>query len=258
MTTEAATQATVGSLDALISARIHASDKPIGKVFDFYFEQRTWTVRYFVIDTRVWLPGRMVLIAPPSVEGADWDEGIVHMALTSDQIEHSPHVDSKVTISREHETMLAKYFGWLPYWESRPLPESISRSVAAEALPQDRIDLERNRKPESTLSAFKETLDYDLAAVDGEMGAMQDFLVDPQTWEIRYVTADIGTLFHKHLVVLSTDWLAGISWAQRQVRTKMTKDRIRSSPPMPEVIDRPYEIALHEHYSRPGYWTTDE
>ncbi len=247
----------LGGLNSLVSARIHAADKPIGRVEDSYFEQRNWTVRYLVIDTRIWLPGRRVLIAPAAVEAIDWAEQIVHLALTSEQVRNSPNVDSKVTISREHETMLAKYFGWLPYWEPSPLPESLSRSVAAEARPADRIELERTRKPESTLTAFKETLEYNLEAVDGKVGPVEDFILDPQTWQIRYVTADIGTVFHKRLAILSTQWLTGISWARRQVRVQMTKDRILNSPPMPEVLDRPYEIALHEHYSRPGYWEAE-
>ncbi|MCE5328364.1 MAG: PRC-barrel domain-containing protein [Planctomycetaceae bacterium] len=258
-TTQATVQTlTLASMRTLASARIHAADKPIGKVEDFYFEQRNWIVRYLVLDTHVWLPGRRVLVAPAAVEDIDWSQGEVHLALSREQVRNSPSVDDKVTISREHETMLAKYFGWLPYWESRPLPESLSRSVAAEARPEDRIELERHRKPESTLTAYRETLQYNLAAIDGEFGSVEDFLIDPQTWEMRYVTADVGTLFHKRLVMLSTDWLADISWARRQVRSKMTQDRIRSSPPVPEVIDRAYEIALHEHFARPGYWTSDE
>ena len=36
----------------------------IGKVKEFYFDDRHWTIRYLVADTGNWLTGRQVLISP--------------------------------------------------------------------------------------------------------------------------------------------------------------------------------------------------
>jgi uncharacterized protein YrrD len=36
----------------------------IGKVKEFYFDDRHWTIRYLVADTGKWLSGRQVLISP--------------------------------------------------------------------------------------------------------------------------------------------------------------------------------------------------
>jgi hypothetical protein len=36
--------------------RITAKDGEIGKLSDLLFDDRAWTIRYFVIDTRRWLP----------------------------------------------------------------------------------------------------------------------------------------------------------------------------------------------------------
>ena len=43
---------------------IEAMDGDIGSVQDLYFDDQTWTVRYLVVDTGTWLPGRQVLISP--------------------------------------------------------------------------------------------------------------------------------------------------------------------------------------------------
>src|ERR1700676_4307108 len=43
---------------------IEATDGSIGSVDDFLFSDDRWTVRWAVIDTGNWLPGRRVLLPP--------------------------------------------------------------------------------------------------------------------------------------------------------------------------------------------------
>jgi hypothetical protein len=56
------------SLSGYGGYRIGARDRELGKVRDFYFDDRYWIVRYIVVDTRSWLPGRKVLVSPQVVE----------------------------------------------------------------------------------------------------------------------------------------------------------------------------------------------
>lgn len=57
----------------LMGYRIEATDDEIGSVQDFYFDDETWTIRYLVVDTGGWLPGRSVLIAPEALDRPGWD-----------------------------------------------------------------------------------------------------------------------------------------------------------------------------------------
>ena len=50
----------------------HARDGEIGKVHSFLFDDDNWTIRYLVVDTGRWLPGRKVLIAPTALGRPDW------------------------------------------------------------------------------------------------------------------------------------------------------------------------------------------
>jgi hypothetical protein len=50
---------------------IGATDGDIGTVEDAYFDDRSWTVRYLVVDAGSWLSGRKVLISPSSISGVD-------------------------------------------------------------------------------------------------------------------------------------------------------------------------------------------
>jgi uncharacterized protein YrrD len=50
------------SLHRLLGFSIGATDGEIGHVKDFYYDDKTWTVRYLVVETGNWLFGRKVLI----------------------------------------------------------------------------------------------------------------------------------------------------------------------------------------------------
>ena len=47
----------------LIGKTVNALNGEIGSVDDLYFDDQTWSVRYLVVDTGKWLPGRKVLVA---------------------------------------------------------------------------------------------------------------------------------------------------------------------------------------------------
>ena len=51
------------SMSQLKNFTLAAADGEIGRVRDLYIDDETWTVRYLVLDTGNWLPGRRVLIS---------------------------------------------------------------------------------------------------------------------------------------------------------------------------------------------------
>ena len=48
--------------------RIHAEDGEIGHVEDFMIDDETWAIRYLIVDTRNWWPGKKVLVSPQWIE----------------------------------------------------------------------------------------------------------------------------------------------------------------------------------------------
>src|ERR1035441_8844884 len=80
-----------------------ASDGDIGCVKDFYFDDKTWVVRYLVADTGSWLSGRLVLVSPHAFGRYDRDGKTLHVGLTRKQIENSPPIDSHKPVSRQYE-----------------------------------------------------------------------------------------------------------------------------------------------------------
>jgi hypothetical protein len=51
---------------------IHATDGEIGHIEDFLIDDETWAIRYLVIDTRNWWPGKRILISPRWIERVGW------------------------------------------------------------------------------------------------------------------------------------------------------------------------------------------
>lgn len=54
-------------IKSLIGYTILATVGEIGKVKEFYFDDRTWTIRYLIVETGSWLFGRKILLAPEAL-----------------------------------------------------------------------------------------------------------------------------------------------------------------------------------------------
>jgi uncharacterized protein YrrD len=95
---------------------IQATDDRIGHVDDFIVDDEFWAIRYMVVDTRNWLPGRMVLVAPSWISEVDWGDKLVRVDLASEAIRQSPQFDPNEPINREYELQLYDFYGRPTYW----------------------------------------------------------------------------------------------------------------------------------------------
>ena len=82
---------------------ILASDGEIGDVYDLYFDDQSWNIRYLVVDTGKWLPGQKVLIAPVAIGEPDAVSRLLPVKLTKEQISNSPGTEMHKPVSRQHE-----------------------------------------------------------------------------------------------------------------------------------------------------------
>jgi hypothetical protein len=97
-----------------------------------------------------------------------------------------------------------------------------------------------------------------IRATDGDIGHLEDLLVDDDTWAIRYLVVNTSNWWGGHLVLMSPGWITDVSWPESSVSVDVTRRAVRDAPryePTAEV-DRLLEQAIYEHYDRPGYWIT--
>ena len=81
--------------------KLDGLDGEIGKVKDFYFDDRHWTIRYLVADTGNWLVANQVLISPYALNAVEKFEKDISVNLTKKQIEKSPSINSHKPVSRQ-------------------------------------------------------------------------------------------------------------------------------------------------------------
>ena len=65
---------------------VHATDGDLGHVENFLADDANWDIRYPVIATRNWWPGKHVQLAPFAVMEFDWSEHRINVNVTRDQV----------------------------------------------------------------------------------------------------------------------------------------------------------------------------
>lgn len=105
------------SLDEVEGYDIQATDGEVGHVEDLIVDDEDWTIRYFVVDTRDWLPGRKVLVSPAWLRELVWSDRRAVVDLTREQIEESPRYEPREPIYRAYEAELHEGYGHKGYWE---------------------------------------------------------------------------------------------------------------------------------------------
>jgi hypothetical protein len=238
----------------LESYKLHSREGEIGKVKEFYFDDHHWTVRYLVADTGNWLTGRQVLISPYALTAVNKEQRTITVDLTRKQIEDSPSLDSDKPVSRQFEEKYYGFYGWPMYWGG-PLMWG--------SYPNLLHDPEKMREPaphekagDPHLRSTQHVNGHLLQAIDGEIGHVEDFVIEDETWAIRYLIVDTGNWWPGKKVLVSPRWIQSVSWGQTKVFVDLSRDEIKRSPAYinEELFTRDYEEDLHQHYNRQGYW----
>lgn len=232
-----------------------AIDGEIGKVEEIYFDDSNWCVRYLVVNTGGWLMGRRVLISPVAVGEIDEQEGSLYIELSRDQIENSPPLTSDQPVSRQYEQEYLRYYGWPPYWQSDPFSAAGPSFDPHRPVPPVN-DAWGNEKRDNHLRSSAQVSGYRIDAQDGEIGHVEDFVIDEQYWKIRYLETDTRNWWPGKHVLLNPAWIERVDWLKKTVMVGLSKEDILTAPAYDPkaVISRDYEIKLLEHYARRKYW----
>ncbi|MEX2300607.1 MAG: PRC-barrel domain-containing protein [Bryobacterales bacterium] len=74
------------SVQEVLGYQIEALDGPIGVAEDFLIDDDEWVIRYIVVNTKTWKPGRQVLIPPSWVQAVVWSESRIHASVKRDKV----------------------------------------------------------------------------------------------------------------------------------------------------------------------------
>ncbi len=234
------------SFEALRGHSLQARDGEIGKIVQMYFDDETWGMRYVVVRTG-WLLGREVLIAPRSITGLDEPNLHIAVDLTREQVENSPPLDTQKPVSRHYESEFYRYYDWVPYWTDDPL----GLPMMAKHVPPP--EHSPTRMPEHPhLRASEEVHGYEIHASDGDLGEVDDFIIDDHEWKIRYFVVDTRKWLPGKKVLIAPAWVERLSWEQSALVVGLKRETIQSAPSYDpaQLISRDYEVRLYSHYGK--------
>jgi hypothetical protein len=101
----------------LMDYDVFSKNDKVGHISDLICDDNKWLIRYLVVDTGNWLPGRKVLVSPQWIGVIDWQEQKVTIELSMEQIKDSPEYDPNEPVNLEYEAVLYDYYGKPRYWE---------------------------------------------------------------------------------------------------------------------------------------------
>lgn len=240
------------SISRLMGCSVKARDGEIGAVNDFYFDDHAWVIRYMVVNTGGWLSGRDVLISTAALKTPEWKARAFPVGLTRRQVRNSPGIDTHKPVSRQHETELHAYYGWPVYWGASPLVGfGYPMPMMVPPLPEEKPA--RRKKEDTHLRSVSQVTGYYIHATDGEIGHVQDFIVDDKTWAIRYIVVNTRNWLPGKQVLIAPDWIGSVNWREAMVTLHLSRKKIKDSPeydPGKPVTDD-YRTRLARHYERP-------
>lgn len=243
------------SFKRLEGMKLHARDGDFGAVKDVLFDDQRWFVRWIVVDTGGWMSERLVLLAPDVLERLDGETRRATVACSRAEIEAAPEIDVHKPVSRQREQETMARFGWTPAWVFTGLegePPVVPQVFVPP--PEETAGTEQIEDPH--LRSAREVKGYAIRATDGDIGHVDDLVLDDEGWTVRYLVVDTRNLLPGRKVLLAPDWISRVGWEEQAVSVDFDREEVRSSPEYhpDELPTREYERRLYDHYERPPYW----
>jgi len=243
----------------LTGGAVEAMDGNIGKVKDILFDDRSWRVRYAVVDTGRWLPGRKVVLAPGSFSAIS-SEGRLRVKLSKTQIESAPPLEEHLPVSRQYEADLFHHYEWPPYWLSPaaisyPYPDVpfslVDSSYTIGHADWSNLPQQRAARFEGHLMSLKDMMGYKIGTIDeAEFGKVLDAIVETKDWLVIDLVLKTKVFGGKE-IVCSPLFIEDIDEKKGVLRVAQRKETLLESPAFDFAsYGESYRKRLVSHYLR--------
>ncbi len=254
---------------AIKGSAIAASDGGlVGIAGDILFDDTTWVIRWLVVDTGNWLSGRKVLLPPSAFGHFDPERRELSVKLTKQEVFDGPAVNMAQPVSRQMEGDIYDHHGWRPYWSiglykcgfgplgngpvglKSPAPGWVEEThVAAPVSDED-----------PHLRSIEETISYHIHAIDGEIGHLEDFLIEEADWTVRFLIVDTKNWWPARKALIAPHMVRAIDWQDRFVNLDVDRQTVKGSPTYDAAapVDRAYVQRFHAYYGKVPPSTSDQ
>jgi hypothetical protein len=157
-------------------------------------------------------------------------------------------------VSRQYEAAYAHYYGFGFYWAGGAVwgaggyPDLLLAARGA----SDRQTAKdgETRENDDHLRSANEIIGYSIHAIDGDLGAVDDLIVDTETWTIVLVALDTRRWLPGRKVFVPVPWVSDISWVKRRIDVDLTRETISTAPPLEDPIEPNTFNTLYAHFGK--------
>lgn len=255
------------SLRDIKGYKIMAQDGEIGKVTDFLFDQRDWTIKYIVDKTSA-VFGKHVLIAASVIRKINWSEQIIEVAVDRKQVRDSPDVDFKSILKWDDDQKLVNHYQGVVNWSgidkpgTLPLSRDLKLDIYGDGNSSD-LSSEKRRlivqdkefSPEGLHSSTM-TTGLKISTNNGHLGQADDFIIDDSSWMVRFLMINTRDGQNSKKILLRPESIDWISWRQKHVSVSMDKEKIQGCPNF-EVsfpLAQEYSELLYNQFECSNFW----
>jgi hypothetical protein len=95
-----------------------------------------------------------------------------------------------------------------------------------------------------------------IQATDGELGTVDQFYFDDETWAIRYLVVETGGWLGGRQVLISPISILHTDFEAKRLDVSLTKKQVENSPDINthQPVSRQHEAAYNQYYGYPYYW----
>jgi sporulation protein YlmC with PRC-barrel domain len=218
------------NIKELYGNSLAAFDGEIGQVKDFYFDDKTWAVRYLVADTGTWLSGRQVLLSPHAFGRWNRDGRSLLVNLTRKQIENSPSIELHKPVSRQFEEEYYSYYGWPAYWDGGAMwglgdcPVFLPPTNA-----QKKAHLQQHAGDDKHLRSTHAITGYHIQTAEGPIGHVRSLMIDDKNWAIRELVVETGHWYSGKEILIPSSKIDRISYEESKIFVRLSKAEIQQT-----------------------------
>jgi hypothetical protein len=231
----------IRSYKRMQETRIRALDGEIGILKDVYFDDSSWQIQYFVIELGTWFSGKDVLVPPGVV--SPFDGVSLKVELTKAELRSCPHADEAIPVSLQERYRARSFFNLVctagSLMNGGPL---IVPPISFDANDASVID--------PHLRSCRNVSRYELVARDGDVGAIQDLLIDDSFWLIRFVVAIVNGVRDRQAKLFGPQIIEDIEWSLSVVKIGANRNQALLKPSFDanKHLDTSYEFLVKEVY----------
>jgi uncharacterized protein YrrD len=221
-------------LSRIHSFDVYATDGEVGRILDFYFGVNDWRIRYILVNTGGWLRERLAFIPPDGICGVNRQEERIDLAIDKNHIEKSPPPESREWFSADFERRFHDHYSLPDSWTFGAVSaEAVKETLPPEVANQD-LGFSRRDFGDIQWRRCDALRGHHVLATDGEIGHVEDFLVDVETWTIPLLVVETRNWLPGRHVMMETERIVEtVSWHHGEVRVNLTRDQVRSAPKSP-------------------------